>query len=50
MSIAERLRLEKELETLVDDMPTVALQILVEYTKRLKAAYAAKQDENEQQR
>jgi hypothetical protein len=43
---AGRLRLEKELESLADGMPTEALDILVQYATKLRDAYAAKQEEN----
>jgi hypothetical protein len=36
---SERLRLEKELESLVDGMPTRAVEILVQYAAKLRAAY-----------
>jgi hypothetical protein len=37
--ISSRLALEKELENLVDGMPTKAVEILVQYAIKLKAAY-----------
>jgi hypothetical protein len=38
-AISDRMQLEKELENLVDGMPTKAVEILVQYATKLKAVY-----------
>jgi hypothetical protein len=43
---SERLRLGRELENLVDGMPSKAVEVLVQYAARLKAAYEPQEPRN----